>query len=442
MRRQGQPARGRAKARERVLPQGAWMAADGESDRQAPRVLVFQFSELNPELRRDPHKLLDPQRRERPVERDGMFDALYITAYQFGRDLLTDPAFSRNFELASPKNQVIAGVRELNEAVEAEFGKHATMLTMEDPDHARVRGLIAKYFLSRAAKARPHIEAVVEATLKSLEGNTGFDVVSDYACRIPISVLGPIIGCAETDWEQLRVWTEAGQNAFDPTKSEAEKNPAIEGRRGILAYFRDLMAERRANPRDDLISDLLIAQKEGAEISDGEILHNMFALIVAGHLTTSDLIGNGVMLLLTHPDQLEKAKADPALFAPAVDEILRYEPPISTTARFASGDGAVGGCPFHRGDGLVVSIISANRDAAEFENPHAFDITRRPNPHLSFGAGAHMCIGAPLARMEGQEAIARLFARFPNLKLASTEPPEWRAVAGVRGLAKLEVNME
>jgi cytochrome P450 len=165
----------------------------------------------------------------------------------------------------------------------------------------------------------------------------------------------------------------------------------------------------------------------------------MFALLVAGHLTTADLIGNGAMLLLTHPEARAKIDENPALIASAVDEMLRFEPPIATTARFPNKDGTLGGCPYHKGDALTVSVLAANRDPAAFENPHEFDITRRPNPHLAFGAGSHMCVGAPLARMEGQVAISQLFARFPNLRLADDKPLQWRAVAGVRGLARLDV---
>jgi cytochrome P450 len=414
------------------------MAADGD---HAPRMLMFEFSELNPNFRRDPQSMLDAQRARAPAERDQFIHAVYLTAYGLARDLLTDPFYSRNFDLASPENPVIAGVRAINEAVEPEFGKHATMLVMEDPDHARVRGIIAKAFLARAAHAKPLIERVVSAALARLEGRERFDVVSDYACRIPIHVLGPILGCDEERLDDLRAWTEAGQSAFDPTKSADDSNAAIEGRRGILRYFRALIAERRGKPGDDLVSDLIAAQAAGAPIDDGEILHNMFALLVAGHLTTADLIGNGVYLLLEHGDARAAIAADSALIAPAVDEMLRYEPPISTTARFVGHDGDIGGCPFHKGDGLAVSIIGANRDAAVFDDPHRFDIRRRPNPHLSFGAGAHMCVGAPLARAEGQEAIARLFARFPNLRRVDAGEPEWRAVAGVRGLARLEVSV-
>lgn len=404
-----------------------------------PRMLIYRFSELNPEMRADPHAMLDPQRAECPVDRDEVIPALYVTSYGVAKDLLTDSEISRNFEYASPKNFVINAVRELNHAVEGEFGRHDSMLILDDPDHARVRGIVAKAFLARAAQARPRIEEIVEAALARLDGRESFDIVEEFACCVPIHVLGHILGCDEADRADLRRWTEAGQRAFDPTMGEDGKTAAIEGRRGILAYFRERMELRRTDPRDDLVSDLLAAQAAGAPITDGEILHNMFALLVAGHLTTADLIGNGAMLLLTHPEARARIRENPAMIASAVDEMLRFEPPIATTARFPHQDGALSGCPYQKGDALTVSVLAANRDPAAFENPHEFDITRRPNPHLAFGAGSHMCVGAPLARMEGQVAISQLFARFPNLRLAEDKPPEWRAVAGVRGLARLDV---
>jgi cytochrome P450 len=405
----------------------------------APRMLLFTLSELNPEMRRDPHKLLDGQRAHAPVERDATMPILLTASYGLGRDILTDPKLSRNFEHASPENFVIAGVRRLNQAIEAEFGHHDSMLVLEEPDHARVRGTIAKAFLARAQRSRPLIEDAVERALRALDGRDQFDVVGDYACRIPLHVLGPVLGCAGADLDQLRVWTEAGQQAFDPTMSQDGAARAIEGRRGILSYFQNLMQMRREARQDDLVSDLLTAQEQGAKLSDNEILHNMFALLVAGHLTTADLIGNAVLLLLQHPDVRAAIEADPSLIAPAVDEALRFEPPISMTARFPVTSGEIGGCPYHKGDALTVNLLAANRDPAVFDNPHQFDITRRPNPHLAFGAGSHMCVGAPLARLEGQIAILGLLERFPNLRRADDGAAEWRAVAGVRGLARLDV---
>ena len=404
-----------------------------------PRFLLFEYSELNPAMRADPHALFDPQRRERPVEHDGMIPAMLISAYGVGRESLMDRSLSRNFDDAAPENPVIANVRRLNAAMAAEFGKHDSMLTLDDPDHGRVRGIVAEAFLKRAAGAQGLVARIIDAQIDTLAGRETFDAVNDYAARIPIQVLGTLLGSPPEMFESLKVWTEAGQLAFDPTKSAEQEKLALDGRRGILSHFKALMEARRVEPQDDLVSDLLAAQAAGAPIDDNEILFNLFALLVAGHLTTADLIGNGIYLLLTHHDARQAILEDPKLINSAIEEILRYEPPISFSARFAKADGAAGGCPYHKGDALVVSLISANRDEDRIDDPHRFDITRRPNPHLSFGAGAHICVGAPLARIEGQTAILKLLQRFPNMRKADDSPPDWRVVPGVRGLAKLDV---
>ncbi|MDI7775257.1 cytochrome P450 [Asticcacaulis sp. EMRT-3] len=404
-----------------------------------PRLLLFEYSELNPAMRADPHALFDPQRAERPVEHDGMIPAMLITAHRHGRDTLRDPQFSRNFNDAAPDNPVIANVRKLDAAVEAEYGRHDTMLTLDGDDHSRVRGIVAEAFLKRAAKAQKRVADIIDERLDTLQGRDGFDAVNDYATQIPIRVLGGILGSPEESFDDLKRWTEGGQLAFDPTKSADQEKLALEGRRGILGHYRDLMAARRIEPRDDLVSDLLAAQSAGADISDNEILHNLFALLVAGHLTTADLIGNGIWLLLTHSEARAAIAENPALINGAVEEILRFEPPISYTARFTKHEGEIKGCPYHGGDALVVSLLAANHDPARFAEPHSFDISRKPNPHLAFGAGAHICIGAPLARIEGQLAIGRLLARFPHLRLRENGPADWRAVPGVRGLARLDV---
>lgn len=405
----------------------------------ASRFLLFEYSEINPDLRADPHTRLDPQRRERPIERDGMIPAYLLTAYGIGREALMDRSLSRNFDDASPDNIVIANVKRLNAAMAAEFGPHQSMLTLDDPDHARVRGIVAEAFLKRAAASQGRVAEVIDGRLDALAGRETFDAVNEYAAQIPIRVLGAILGSPPEMYDDLKIWTEAGQLAFDPTKSAEQETLALEGRRGILSHFKALMEARKLEPQDDLVSDLLAAKDRGADIDDNEILFNLFALLVAGHLTTADLIGNGIHLLLTHDEARQAIVADPSLINGAIEEILRYEPPISFSARFAKQAGAIGGCPYHKGDALVVSLLAANRDETKIDDPHRFDIRRKPNPHMAFGAGAHICIGAPLARIEGQLAIQKLFERYPNLRKADDAPPDWRAVPGVRGLARLDV---
>ena len=415
--------------------------ADQSTDTIAvPRLLLFEYSELNPAYRDNPHAFLDPQRAERPAEHDGMMPIVLVSAYDAGRDTLLDRTLTRDFSDAAKDNPVIASVFKIGDQVEAEFGPHVSMLTLEDPDHGRVRGAIAPALLKRAAGMQGRIVEIVDSLLDELEAKGSFDIVADYATPVPIRVLGALLGCPDEALPDLKRWTEAGQSAFDPTKTPEQEQAALEGRRGILGFFRDLINERRQTPGDDLVSDLLAAQTAGSSLSDTELLHNLFGLLTAGHLTTADMIGNGTWLLLTHEGARRALKADAALWPAAVEEILRYEPPIATTARFSKTEGAVAGCPYHAGDGLAVSLIAVNRDPAKFADPHCFDVTRKPNPHMAFGAGSHICIGAPLARIEGQIALSRLLARFPDLRPADpSAPPAWRAILGARGLSQLDV---
>ena len=200
------------------------------------------------------------------------------------------------------------------------------------------------------------------------------------------------------------------------------------------------MAARRTAPEDDLVTDMVQLQAAGADLSDGDLIANLIALLVAGNLTTTDLIGNGVRLFLLNPGELAKLKADPGLIGAAVEEILRYEPPVDITGRIASREMEVGGCPIHKTQSMLVSLRGANRDPAVFEDPDRFDITRKKSPHVAFGGGAHICIGAPLARLEAQVTLTRLFERFPDLRLADPhEPPVWRTLPFFRGLEKLDV---
>ncbi|MEI9905583.1 MAG: hypothetical protein WDN06_17770 [Asticcacaulis sp.] len=204
---------------------------DQMSQRPAtPRFLLFEYSEINPDLRADPHARFDPQRAERPIERDGMIPALLLSAYGVGREALMDRTLSRNFDDASPDNIVIANVKRINAAMAAEFGPHESMLTLDDPDHARVRGIVAEAFLKRAAASQGLVARVIDERLDSLAGRDTFDAVNEYAAQIPIRVLGAILGSPPEMYDDLKTWTEAGQLAFDPTKSAEQEATALAGR--------------------------------------------------------------------------------------------------------------------------------------------------------------------------------------------------------------------
>jgi cytochrome P450 len=205
-------------------------------------------------------------------------------------------------------------------------------------------------------------------------------------------------------------------------------------------YFIRLIDERKADPRDDLISDMTQLQASGLPVSDVELRINLSALLIGGNLTTTDLIGNAVRLLLKNPTELAKLKADPGVINAVVEEALRYEPPVDATARVASRDMEVGGCPVKQKQAFTAFLRAANRDPEVFEDPDRFDVSRAKKPHMAFGGGAHICIGAPLARLEAQVALLRLFERFPDLRLADPDvAPVWRTLPFFRGLERLEL---
>ncbi|MBV9694801.1 MAG: cytochrome P450, partial [Alphaproteobacteria bacterium] len=227
---------------------------------------------------------------------------------------------------------------------------------------------------------------------------------------------------------------------LNPFRSEQETARFVDCANKMSVYMGELMARRKAEPKDDLVSDMMRLQAEGAPLNNGEISNNLQGLLIGGNLTTTDLIGNAIWLLLKHPSELARLRADPALINSAVEEVLRYESPVDITGRIAPRDMDVGGCPIKQRQSLFMSLRGANRDPQAFPDPHRFDIARKDAPHVAFGGGLHLCIGAPLARLEAQVALTSFFARFPNVRLAEPDAkPQWRKMPFFRGLEALNV---
>jgi cytochrome P450 len=262
--------------------------------------------------------------------------------------------------------------------------------------------------------------------------------MADFCVRVPIDVIARLLGVDETRLTEFREWSEGVILGLAPMRSEEETAQMVRCSNALTKYMRGLMADRATNPRDDLTTDMVQLKKDGADITDGEICLNLEALLVGGNLTTTDLIGNAIFLLLTNPGELAKLKANPALITTAVEEVLRYESPVDITGRVAPRDMDVSGCPIKQAQSMVMSLRGANRDPAAFSNPHTFDVARKEAPHVAFGGGTHLCIGAPLARLEAQIAIPAFFNRFPNAKLVNPKP-EWRNLPFFRGLKTLEI---
>ena len=268
----------------------------------------------------------------------------------------------------------------------------------------------------------------------------GFDALADYAMPIPVAVIGRLLGVDTSDFPKFRAWSEAVLNVFNPNATPADRCAGKDAVEAISDYFDAAMAARRGAPADDLITDLLAVQAASGALSDSEIRVNCFNLLLGGNVTTADLIANGINLLLRHPGELAKLRANPELIGPAVEEVLRFDPPTEGAQRVASRDLEMHGCPVRAREVVAVMIPAANRDPAVFPDPHRFDIARRDGPHIAFGSGAHICIGAPLARLEARTAIWALVERFPNLALADPDAEaRWRTVPFFRGLEALPV---
>jgi cytochrome P450 len=276
--------------------------------------------------------------------------------------------------------------------------------------------------------------------LDKVEGRATFDAMTDFALHVPIDVIARILGVDNSHLDDFREWSEGVILVLNPFRDDEQTKFCVRSGNALSAYMRDLMARRREKPEDDLVSDMVMLQKDGASLTDGEISNNLQGLLIGGNLTTTDLIGNAVWLLLTHPQELAKLKADPSLINSCVEEVLRYESPVDVTGRIAPREMDVGGCPVHKTQSLFMSLRGANRDPVAFPDPHRFDISRKDAPHVAFGGGLHLCIGSPLARLEAQVAIQMLFERYPNLRLADPDmKPEWRTQPFFRGLKTIEV---
>ena len=400
---------------------------------------VLTLTPLNPAFREDPHTILKGLREHHPVMRDDMAGVFFISRYEDVRSIVTDLTLWRGPEHA--EEAAVMTRRGLDAPVDPERGppRHS-ILTMDNPDHARIRNPLSQALYKRVAKFRPEVERIVDEALDRIGDAKAFDLMAEFALPIPIDVIAAILGVEHSMLGEFRTWSEGIIQALNPIRDDAQTVEMTRCSDALGTYMTALLAQRRAEPQDDLFTDMVTLQAQGVEIDDAELIINLSALLVGGNLTTTDLIGNAVRLFMLNPGELDKLKADPSLINAAVEETLRYEPPIDITGRIASRDMEVRGCPIRDTQSMLVSLRGANRDPAVFEDPDTFNITRKKTPHVSFGGGAHICIGAPLARLEAQIALARLFERFPDMKLADPDAtPAWRLLPFFRGLERLDV---
>ncbi|MBH0779306.1 cytochrome P450 [Nocardia bovistercoris] len=317
---------------------------------------------------------------------------------------------------------------------------------MEPPDHTRLRGLVSKAFTPRRIMAmRPRVEQIVAGLLDTALAAGEFDAITGLAYPLPLTVICEILGVPACDHDRVQDWSQVLSRGLDPDHllPQRDKDARAAATPAFLDYLRDLIAERRAAPTDDLISALAAVEEQGDRLTEEEMLGTIVFLIVAGHETTVNLIGNGLLALVRHPDQLALLRARPELVRPAIEEMLRYDGPPHLNTRSARVRTTLGGQTFEPGDGVVTLLACANRDPRAFDDPEVFDITRFDghapvSRHLAFSLGHHYCLGAPLATMEMEVLLQAVLARVGSIELLQDEPP-YRPNVLIRGLAELRL---
>lgn len=379
----------------------------------------LELTALHEDFRRDPYPILDVLRAKDPVHDDKVLQRWFVTDHDVVREIVRRKDFVVNPEtvdLPSPPEP------EWLDEIVSESDRQPSILGLDDPDHKRLRGLVSKAFTPRSIEAfRPRIEQIVDDVLAPLKSLTQFDLIKDFAGPIPTIVIAEMLGVDASDQEQFKAWSNTVVSTFNPLLSEDESKHAMRTSETMRRYFHAEISKRRASPRDDLIAAMMRAQEAGDHLTDEEIVTMCDLLIVAGNVTTTDLIGNGVLALLRHPEQMQKLRDNPGLIENAVEEMLRYDSPVVMTGRFATDETEFMQRKIKRGDRFNPSLAGANHDPAVYDEPHRFDIERKDTHHHSFGGGIHHCLGAPLARLEAQIAITRLLAAFPTLVLAEAE---------------------
>jgi cytochrome P450 len=313
------------------------------------------------------------------------------------------------------------------------------MLYLDVPDHTRLRALVHKAFTPRLIEQmRMRVQTISEELLDTAQKQGHIDLILDYALPIPTVVIADMLGVPAADQHKFHRWSNALVSSNQTGVGTLKMIPHV---LAFLSYIRKLIKAKRAEPQDDLTSALVQVEDAGEQLSEDELVAMIFLLLVAGHETTVNLIGNGMLALLQHPDQMQALRQEPSLIRSAVEELLRFDSPVAmATDRYAREDVTMAGVTIPRGELVYAVLASANRDERQFLNPDSLDLKREPNKHVAFGNGIHYCLGAPLARMEGQIAINALLCRLPNLRLAV--PPEklrWRRGVLLHSLENLPV---
>lgn len=391
----------------------------------------------SPQFRANPYPFYARLRAEAPVHRVRISrreSAWMVTRYNDVLAVLKDQRFAKDrFQVMTPEQQAkMPWIPEIMKPLAR------NMLDLDEPDHGRLRGLVHQAFTPRLIEQlRDRVQSLCDELLDAAQRRGRMDLLHDYALPLPITIIAEMLGVPTRDRSKFHRWSSTIVSA----SSSSEMLRVLPSVWLFMRYVRQFFKERRAQPGDDLTTALIQAEAAGDRLSEDELLAMVMLLLIAGHETTVNLIASGTLALLQHPEQKQILREDPGLIKLAVEELLRYTSPVdSATERFVREDMVFKDVSIARGEQVMAVLGSANRDEEQFANPDTLDITREPNRHLAFGQGIHYCLGAPLARLEGQIAINTLLHRMPNLRLAvAPEQLRWRRGLLIRGLTKLPV---
>lgn len=396
---------------------------------------------ISPEIHANPYPAFSWLRAHLPVHQVmmGSRQVWLISRYQDVESVLKDQRFVRDERNAfSPEEFARRFAYRLEQEQSGQAFLYHQMLNLDPPDHTRLRALVSLSFTPRLIEQwRARIQAIADELLDRVEERGEMELIEDFAFPLPMTVITEMLGVPLADRSRFRHWSNEVVEAAGLPGGWRNISGSMEA---LKAYMRDLIAQKRQQPSEDLLNGLIRAESEGEKLTEDELIAMFFLLLSAGHETTVNLIGNGVFTLLQHPEQMEQLRQNLALLPGAIEELLRYRGPVpAATQRRAREDIELAGNLIRRGDPVIVLLASANRDAQAFDHAEELDITREENRHLAFGKGIHYCLGAPLARLEGGIAIGTLLRRMPDLRLAvAFQEVTWKAGL-IMGLSALPV---
>ena len=389
------------------------------------------YNPLSLRTLRDPYPVLAGLRARAPVHRSRLLNAWVFTRYADADVILRDHGRFGN----DPRKGTLSPLQRAMLPPAHEY----SMLVLDPPDHTRLRALVRDAFAPRAVNAlESRIRGIMGALLDDIHDPSSFDLMEAVARPLPVLVIAGVLGLPPRDWRQFKAWSAQRARLLEPRIGWREGWAGKRMSRAFAAYVQPIIAERRAAPREDILGTLVRARENGAPLPERETVNMLRLLLAAGSETAANLIGNGALALLRHPGELQRLREDPALIPAAVEEMLRYDPPVQTVFRRVLVDCEVNGFRLRKRDNVAVLLGAANRDPEEFEDPDRLDVGRDQRPHLSFGSGIHYCLGASLARLQGRIAFEMLLERFRSIRLLQ-DRPRYRPSVILRGLESLPV---